>query len=460
VWDSQLPGFGVRIRSSGHKTYVLFYRARNRKRIRKLTLGSAKAINATKARRQAREILGQIAAGKDPADERLAYRDASLQIAFAAFKSAHLPEVSREHARHRERIFERHFLPKLGDKVLSKISRAEIKEIIDRIAKKHKVAACNAHRGFSAFLSWCVEHGLIEHHVLRGSKLPAQYRPRERVSTVVNGRFRRGVTDARLMRPTCSPEKQMALRQSTIEEIIETERALVLEAVDRYGEFYEHALDATVFLSHLVKSADISRQIFVRFLSQIKKHDTLALFWTVRQHRVQGKMNLRQVLEAATCAAYATANPHRDDFVGVSPYGLLDPSQALARKRHMRLHANFPAGSADIKRVKDVINKSFSHANFISASHNYSFLEDQDRAAAPFFDVEDDHVVKIDLWLLGKVAIVIAKLFHDVIKTQGGVVLADDFASVCARLADQNARLRDQLTATERYKRVMNRDDG
>ena len=183
VWDSQLPGFGVRVRKTGHKTYVLFYRARNRKRIRKLTLGSAYAINATEARRQAREILGQIAAGKDPADERLAYRDSSLRIAYDAFKAEHLPKVSREHARHRERIFERHFLPKLGDKVLSKISRAEIKEIIDRIAKKHKIAACNAHRGFSAFLSWCVEHGLIEHHVLRGSKLPAQYRARERVLT-------------------------------------------------------------------------------------------------------------------------------------------------------------------------------------------------------------------------------------------------------------------------------------
>jgi integrase len=183
LWDSQLPGFGVRKRQSGHSTWVLYYRPRNRKRIRKLTLGNAYAIEATEARRQARELLGQIAAGKDPADAKLAYRDASLRIAFNLFKSKHLPMVSREHARHRERIFERHFLPKLGDKVLNQISRTEIKEIIDRIAKKHKIAACNAHRGFSAFLSWCVEQGLIEHHVLRGSKLPAQYRARERVLT-------------------------------------------------------------------------------------------------------------------------------------------------------------------------------------------------------------------------------------------------------------------------------------
>jgi integrase len=148
--------------------------------MRKLTLGRAEAIPASEARRQARERMGKIAAGEDPADEKLAYRTSSLRAAYESFKAQHLPDVSRERARSRERIFERHFLPKLGDKVLSEISRGEIKEIVDKIGRKHKIAACNAHRGFSAFLSWCLDRGLIENHVLRGSKLPAQYRPRER----------------------------------------------------------------------------------------------------------------------------------------------------------------------------------------------------------------------------------------------------------------------------------------
>jgi hypothetical protein len=40
------------------------------------------------------------------------------------------------------------------------------------------------------------------------------------------------------------------LRQKTIGEIIESERRLVLEAPDRYGDYYRHALDASVLLSH------------------------------------------------------------------------------------------------------------------------------------------------------------------------------------------------------------------
>jgi integrase len=106
-----------------------------------------------------------------------------LNAAYEAFKAQHLPTLSPEHARSRQRIFERRFLPKLGDKVLSEISRADIKEIVDKIARKHKAAACNTHRAFSAFLSWCTDHGLLESHALRGCKLPAQYRPRERVLT-------------------------------------------------------------------------------------------------------------------------------------------------------------------------------------------------------------------------------------------------------------------------------------
>ena len=57
-WDT-LPGFGVRVRPSGHKTYVLFYRPQNRRHQRKLTLGRTDAIAVKDAQRLAREMLGQ-----------------------------------------------------------------------------------------------------------------------------------------------------------------------------------------------------------------------------------------------------------------------------------------------------------------------------------------------------------------------------------------------------------------
>ena len=62
-----------------------------------------------------------------------------------------------------------------------------------------------------------------------------------------------------------------------------------------------------VFLSTFIKSLDEDRFVFGRFHSQVKKHHLLAVFSTVRLHEVRSSMNLRQVLEAGSCAAFAIA---------------------------------------------------------------------------------------------------------------------------------------------------------
>ena len=51
----------------------------------------------------------------------------------------------------------------------------------------------------------------------------------------------------------------MDLKQKTIREIIESERWLVLAAPERYGEYYRHALDASILLTNFIKSLDPDR---------------------------------------------------------------------------------------------------------------------------------------------------------------------------------------------------------
>ena len=251
----------------------------------------------------------------------------------------------------------------------------------------------------------------------------------------------------------------MQPKQSTIGEIIESERALVLEAPDRYGAFYVHALDASVLLASCLRSGDISQEIFLRFLAQVKKHHTLALFSTVRLHKVQAMMNLRQVLEAAACAAYAIRNPDPMHFVDVTEDGLLDPSQALTGRRYKRLDEHFPAGSASIKGFKLSINQTTAHANYLSTSHNFELPEGAAWASAPFFDVADEHFIKTDLWLIGNVAICVMDLFYGVAQGQAGIVFADGFERDHSQLAAQNSALRDEMMATDRYKRAMERQN-
>jgi hypothetical protein len=101
-------------------------------------------------------------------------------------------------------------------------------------------------------------------------------------------------------------------KQSTFEEIIESERLMVLTAPERFGSFYDNALGANNLLQHGIVGVPLDRSFFAMFGSQIKIHHALAVFSFVRLHQIQGLMNLRQVLEAAVDAAHAIA--HADDI--------------------------------------------------------------------------------------------------------------------------------------------------
>lgn len=71
IWDTELPGFGVRIQASGRKTYVVRYRTKDAKRQqRKISICRCADAPPDKARSLARDIFTKVASGADPAAER------------------------------------------------------------------------------------------------------------------------------------------------------------------------------------------------------------------------------------------------------------------------------------------------------------------------------------------------------------------------------------------------------
>lgn len=67
-WDTQMPGFGVRVSPKGRKTYTVQYRRGGR--TKRVSLGLHGAITPDEARGLAQQTLAQVAQGKDPAGER------------------------------------------------------------------------------------------------------------------------------------------------------------------------------------------------------------------------------------------------------------------------------------------------------------------------------------------------------------------------------------------------------
>ena len=65
IWDSEIPGFGLRVLPSGRKGYVVQYRAGRRSR--RISLGPSTVLTCEQARNRAITIIAAARNGGDPA---------------------------------------------------------------------------------------------------------------------------------------------------------------------------------------------------------------------------------------------------------------------------------------------------------------------------------------------------------------------------------------------------------
>ena len=114
VWDSEIPGFGVRVLASGRKGYVVQYRAGRRSR--RISLGPATVLTCEQARSRAMTIISAARNGEDPAVARDAGRKAiTVKELAERFDREHISIlVKASTAKEYRRNLDRFILPALG----------------------------------------------------------------------------------------------------------------------------------------------------------------------------------------------------------------------------------------------------------------------------------------------------------------------------------------------------------
>ncbi len=83
IWDAELPGFGLRVESTGRKTFIARYRVGGGRSgaQRQATIGRYGILTLDQARRLARKTLGAAASGGDPVGEKRSARQPGITIA-------------------------------------------------------------------------------------------------------------------------------------------------------------------------------------------------------------------------------------------------------------------------------------------------------------------------------------------------------------------------------------------
>jgi integrase len=182
VFDDDLPGFGIRLRAGGKRTWIVQYRVGQKQR--RLTLGSTAAISLDEARRQAKKVLAKVHLEHDPQGEKERLRaQAALTLGslLDRYLSVKQPRLRRRTYSEVERYLRRDWAP-LHSAPIGEIDRAKVAGRLSNLAIDNgPVAADRARGSLSVFFTWAMREGLASVNPVIGTNRPAEPVTRDRV---------------------------------------------------------------------------------------------------------------------------------------------------------------------------------------------------------------------------------------------------------------------------------------
>lgn len=181
-WDQTLPGFGVRVSKTGHKTFVVRYTRDGRKR--RITIGPYPAFSLADARDKARELLHAVQRGEDPQAEPVEQQPLVTFGELAADYIENHAKRKKRSWREDQRILRVDLLPHWEARCAAEIDRRDVNDILDLILQRGSPIMANRTKALvSKIYNFGIGRGLVEHNPSLGVPQPAKARQRDRVLT-------------------------------------------------------------------------------------------------------------------------------------------------------------------------------------------------------------------------------------------------------------------------------------
>jgi integrase len=184
-FDDDDPGFGLRIRAGGKRTWIVQYRIGGKQR--RVTLSTVNALKPEKARQAARARLAQVTLGDDPQADKLAARakaKVTLGAVIDSYLTARKPMLRAKTFDETQRYLRKHWRSLHGLQI-HRIERRDVAARLGEIIEDNGlIAAARARAAISALFAWAVGEGYADQNAVIGTHRPDQERSsRDRVLT-------------------------------------------------------------------------------------------------------------------------------------------------------------------------------------------------------------------------------------------------------------------------------------
>jgi integrase len=175
VWDDDCPGFGLRMRSTGSKSWFVQYRFAGRQR--RESFGDIRKLGLEDARKTARQRYAKLQLGTDPAAEReqvKAQAALSLKVVAGRYLDFKRDKVRQSSLKALDHQLNRQWKP-LHNRSLRAIERADVAARLQELIETFgPMSAKNARDTLSALYVWSIKEGLCESNPVLATNNPGE----------------------------------------------------------------------------------------------------------------------------------------------------------------------------------------------------------------------------------------------------------------------------------------------